>query len=106
MARTGAFPKWALAAGSLAVRIGANVDDATALDILRARRPTPGITFFDTADVYGGGRSETLIGRFLKESGLTKVKIFVATKLGRGPGTAIPISATRKPPSAPRRKRR
>jgi len=40
-----------------------------------------GITFFDTADVYGGGRSETFIGKFLKQhSG----KIYVATKLGRG----------------------
>jgi aryl-alcohol dehydrogenase-like predicted oxidoreductase len=38
------------------------------------------VTFFDTADVYGGGRSETLIGAFLKE---TKSPVFVATKLGR-----------------------
>ncbi|MFE1320461.1 aldo/keto reductase [Kitasatospora phosalacinea] len=40
-----------------------------------------GVTFFDTADVYGDGRSEQLIGRFLKgrrDDGLT-----VATKLGR-----------------------
>ncbi|SCG75991.1 aldo/keto reductase [Micromonospora inositola] len=40
-----------------------------------------GVTFLDTADVYGDGRSEQLIGRFLRErpgSGLT-----VATKLGR-----------------------
>ncbi len=39
-----------------------------------------GVTFFDTADVYGGGRSESLIGRFLRE---TKAPVFVATKLGR-----------------------
>jgi aryl-alcohol dehydrogenase-like predicted oxidoreductase len=40
-----------------------------------------GVTFFDTADVYGDGRSERLIGRFLRErpgAGLT-----VATKMGR-----------------------
>ncbi|WP_187366752.1 aldo/keto reductase [Nocardioides dongxiaopingii] len=40
-----------------------------------------GVTFFDTADVYGGGRSEQVIGRFLAEhrdAGLT-----VATKMGR-----------------------
>ena len=39
------------------------------------------MTFFDTADVYGDGRSEQLIGRFLSEhpdSGVT-----VATKMGR-----------------------
>ena len=40
-----------------------------------------GVTFFDTADVYGDGRSETLIGEFIKNS---KVNIKVATKFGRG----------------------
>ncbi len=60
-----------------------NVDDATALRILQAAADA-GITFFDTADVYGSGRSETLIGQFLKEGG-GRQKIFVATKLGRGP---------------------
>lgn len=39
-----------------------------------------GITFFDTADVYGDGRSETLIGEFLKT---TTADIKVATKFGR-----------------------
>jgi aryl-alcohol dehydrogenase-like predicted oxidoreductase len=43
-----------------------------------------GVTFLDTADVYGSGRSEQLIGRFLQEC---SADIFVATKLGRGPGT-------------------
>lgn len=40
-----------------------------------------GVTFLDTADVYGDGRSEQLIGRFLRnrsDAGLT-----VATKMGR-----------------------
>ena len=40
-----------------------------------------GVTLFDTADVYGDGRSEALIGRFLSERpghGIT-----VATKMGR-----------------------
>jgi aryl-alcohol dehydrogenase-like predicted oxidoreductase len=40
-----------------------------------------GIDFFDTADVYGDGRSESLIGEFIKTSGKT---IRVATKFGRG----------------------
>ena len=56
-----------------------NVEDQTALDILSAAVDA-GVNFFDTADVYGNGRSETLIGRFLKER---RAKIFVATKLGR-----------------------
>jgi len=41
-----------------------------------------GVNFFDTANVYGNGKSETLIARFLKESGAKDV--FVATKCGRG----------------------
>ncbi|MBI2576216.1 aldo/keto reductase [Candidatus Woesearchaeota archaeon] len=39
-----------------------------------------GINFFDTADVYGAGRSEAIIGKFLKSQ---NKKIFVATKIGR-----------------------
>lgn len=57
------------------------VDDGAALAILGAAAEA-GVTFFDTADVYGAGRSETLVGRFLRESG--RRDIFVATKLGRG----------------------
>src|SRR3954469_20280597 len=38
-----------------------------------------GVTFFDTADVYGDGRSEQVIGRFIKEHD----DITVATKMGR-----------------------
>ena len=45
-----------------------------------------GITFFDTADVYGNGKSETLIGDFLKTC---DVPIRVATKFGRA-GNAYP----------------
>jgi aryl-alcohol dehydrogenase-like predicted oxidoreductase len=40
-----------------------------------------GVTFFDTADVYGDGRSEQLIGRYLKER--PDAGVFVATKMGR-----------------------
>lgn len=39
-----------------------------------------GVTFIDTADVYGAGRSETIIGDFL--NGRSE-DLFVATKLGR-----------------------
>jgi aryl-alcohol dehydrogenase-like predicted oxidoreductase len=39
-----------------------------------------GVTFFDTADVYGDGRSERLIGRLLRER---DEKLVVATKFGR-----------------------
>jgi aryl-alcohol dehydrogenase-like predicted oxidoreductase len=55
------------------------LEDQAAFDILAAAADS-GVNFFDTADVYGNGRSETLIGRFLKQS---RHKIFVATKFGR-----------------------
>ena len=40
-----------------------------------------GVTFFDTADVYGDGRSEQLIGRFLADH--PDLVVTVATKMGR-----------------------
>ncbi|MFJ4675122.1 aldo/keto reductase [Kitasatospora sp. NPDC088783] len=57
-------------------------DDALA--VLNAAADA-GVTFFDTADVYGDGRSEQLIGRFLKSrrSGDGGDGLTVATKLGR-----------------------
>src|SRR5690242_6098124 len=39
-----------------------------------------GINFFDTADVYGDGRSERLLGRLRKER---KETFYIATKAGR-----------------------
>ena len=56
-----------------------DVSDNQAFGIL-AQAVASGVNFFDTADVYGGGRSEELIGRFCKETGH---QVFVATKLGR-----------------------
>jgi aryl-alcohol dehydrogenase-like predicted oxidoreductase len=54
------------------------VSEDDALRVLGAATDA-GVTFLDTADVYGDGRSETLVGRFLKgRPGLT-----VATKMGR-----------------------
>src|SRR6185312_11935684 len=40
-----------------------------------------GVTFFDTADVYGDGRSESFIGEFLAAN--PGLDITVATKMGR-----------------------
>lgn len=58
-----------------------DVSDEQAMAILGAAVDS-GVTFFDTADVYGMGRSESLIGRFLKHG---RKEVFVATKLGRMP---------------------
>jgi aryl-alcohol dehydrogenase-like predicted oxidoreductase len=57
-----------------------NVDQSQAQAILAASVEA-GVTFFDTADVYGDGLSEQAIGTFLK--GNPGVEITVATKMGR-----------------------
>jgi len=44
-----------------------------------------GIDFFDTADIYAGGESETLLGGALKASGLRE-QVLVQTKCGIRPG--------------------
>jgi aryl-alcohol dehydrogenase-like predicted oxidoreductase len=56
------------------------VDEGDALAVLHAAADE-GVTFFDTADVYGDGRSERLVGRFLRERG--SAGLTVATKMGR-----------------------
>ena len=40
-----------------------------------------GINFFDTADVYSRGESERVTGRLLKELGVTRQNVIVATKV-------------------------
>ena len=57
------------------------VDEADALAVLHAAADA-GVTFLDTADVYGDGRSEQLVGRFLRERSRT-AGLTVATKMGR-----------------------
>ena len=56
------------------------VSETAALQVLSAAVES-GVTFFDTADVYGDGRSERLIGRFRAEN--PELPIMVATKMGR-----------------------
>ncbi|MBP2411696.1 aryl-alcohol dehydrogenase-like predicted oxidoreductase [Arthrobacter stackebrandtii] len=58
-----------------------DVSEADALAVLAASADA-GVTFFDTADVYGDGRSEALIGQFLRSRGEGH-GITVATKMGR-----------------------
>lgn len=63
------------------------VSESAAIDTL-ASAIDHGVTFIDTADVYGVGRSESLIGRFLKQRGGDG--LFVATKVGRFPDPGWP----------------
>ena len=59
---------------------GDPIADDRALSILKAAEEE-GVNLFDTADVYGGGRSETLIGKYLRTTGSG---VRVITKFGRG----------------------
>ena len=65
---------WQLGAG------WGEVSETAALDVLSAAVAS-GVTFLDTADAYGDGRSERLIGRFLADN--PQLPIMVATKMGR-----------------------
>jgi aryl-alcohol dehydrogenase-like predicted oxidoreductase len=60
-----------------------SVDESDALAVLRTA-VEGGVTFIDTADVYGDGRSERLVGQVLKETVLNgSGSLTVATKMGR-----------------------
>jgi aryl-alcohol dehydrogenase-like predicted oxidoreductase len=72
---------------------GWTIDEATSFRVLNAFVDA-GFNLIDTADVYSkwapgnqGGESETIIGKWLKQSGNRK-KVLIATKLGSemGPG--------------------
>jgi len=55
-----------------------DVSESDATAILEASAEA-GVTIFDTADVYGDGRSEAIIGKFIARN----PGVFVATKMGR-----------------------
>ena len=58
-----------------------------------------GITTFDTADAYGGGRSEAWIGDWLRERRIPRDEIVLSTKVfaamdsGETPGTRASVDA-------------
>jgi aryl-alcohol dehydrogenase-like predicted oxidoreductase len=67
------FGAWAIGAD------WGEVDDETSMQALHAAVDS-GVTFFDTADVYGDGRSERLIARLRRER---DEQLVIATKAGR-----------------------
>ena len=69
-----------------------NVDDRESLAALHAALDG-GVNFFDTADVYGDGRSERLLARLKKER---KEKFYIATKAGRRLAEQTPQGYNRK----------
>src|SRR5450631_4640947 len=67
------------------------VDESDAMGVLHAAVDS-GVTFLDTADVYGDGRSEVLIGRLLSER--PDAALTVATKMGRRADPHVPEAFT------------
>lgn len=68
---------------------GQDFSQQQAFSILEAALQS-GVSFLDTADVYGGGKSEQLIGQFLQQ---TDRQVKVATKFGRS-GDVFPDNYT------------
>lgn len=66
------------------------IDEQHAYDIL-SEALDGGVNFFDTADVYGLGISESILGSFFREQ---TSKPFIATKLGRFPEPGWPGNFT------------
>src|SRR5215471_12857738 len=69
-----------------------NVDDRESLKALH-RALDLGVNFFDTADVYGDGRSERLMARLRRER---KEPFYVVTKAGRRLDPHVAAGFTRK----------
>jgi aryl-alcohol dehydrogenase-like predicted oxidoreductase len=77
-------------------RLGAILRRGTSGDVTRMLFEAfhSGITFFDTADSYGQGESEELIGSALKQH---RDEIVIATKIGYRFSTAAGVAAKLKP---------
>ncbi len=74
------FGSWAIGGGDWKFGWG-DQDEREAIDAILAAVDA-GINWIDTAAVYGGGKSEELVGKALKEIGPTK-RPLIATKCGR-----------------------
>ena len=55
--------------------------DQTGADAMVGRVLDAGVNFFDSADVYSYGEAETILGQALKNSGVARDKVIVATKV-------------------------
>lgn len=69
---------------------GTRIDEDQTKKVVQAALDA-GITLFDTADVYGGTRSEEFLGRAL---GKHRDGVVVATKWGMGDGEKLPAGAS------------
>jgi len=60
--------------------------EAADANAMVARALDAGINFFDTADAYAGGESETMLGRALKSH---RAEVVITTKVGNRTGTGL-----------------
>jgi aryl-alcohol dehydrogenase-like predicted oxidoreductase len=60
---------------------GIAVVDQTSANTMVARALEVGVNFFDTADVYSYGQSEIVLGQALKDCGVERDQVIVATKV-------------------------
>lgn len=72
------FGAWGIGGATAGLTSYGATDDRTSLNAL-ARARDLGITFFDTSNVYGDGRSEELIGEAFRRD---RYKVVIATKAG------------------------
>src|SRR6266540_1244399 len=78
--------------GSAPELFGLGDDEASAVALMDAAREN-GITLFDTANSYGGGRSEEWVGRWLRSRG-ARDEVVLTTKV-RSPGRPARSTSSR-----------
>ncbi len=69
------------------VTFGIQVEDDTAYDCMKTAFDA-GVNLFDNAEVYGGGRAETVMGQIIKRAGWKRSDLVLSTKIfwgGAGP---------------------
>ena len=54
--------------------------DEVAVDKIMGAALECGVNFFDHADIYGGGRSETIFGAYLKRAEVAREKVYIQSK--------------------------
>ena len=75
------FGAWGIGGATPGATSYGKADDRTSLAALRTALEH-GITFFDTADIYGGGHSEQLLGQAFGEKSGLRDKVVIASKVG------------------------
>src|SRR5450759_3264212 len=78
------------------VTFGAQISDPVAKQCMVAAYDA-GVNFFDNAEGYAEGKSETVMGKLLKQLGWRRESVVISTKIywgGPGPNDKGPVSYT------------